>query len=131
MLNEEPVLGTVDWQICSSAELVPADMLELLVLLAKPEVGVGGHDPVVLREVLQLHWSRSFNDRVRETDKVCRVVSTDTVMTARFGTGIAAEFAKYNKGKEDKDKDYDGDGDADQDCRVVRVGADSLAPSSL
>ena len=88
-------------------------MLELLVLLAEPEVGVGGHDPVVLRKVLQLHRTRSFNHRVRETDKVCRVVSTDTVMTAGFGAGIAAELAKYNEGKEDEDEDYDGDGDAD------------------
>ena len=106
-------------------------MLEFLVLLAEPEVGVGGHDPVVLRKVLQLHRSRSFDHRVGKTDKICRMISTDTMMTARFGAGVAAELAKYNKGKEDEDEDNDGDGDADQDCRVVRIGAYPLTPSCL
>ena len=42
-------------------------MLQLLELLAEPEVAVGRHDPVVLAKVLQLHRPRSLYDRVRKT----------------------------------------------------------------
>ena len=50
----EPVLGPVARQVGGRAGLVPPDMLELLVLLAEPEVAVGRHDAVVLSKVLQL-----------------------------------------------------------------------------
>ena len=61
----EPVLGSVHRQVRGSAQLVPAHVLQLLVLLAEPEVAVGRHDPVVLGEVLQLDRSGGFNDGVR------------------------------------------------------------------
>ena len=106
-------------------------MLELFVLLAEPEVRVGGHDPVVLGKVLQLHRPRSFDHGIRETDKVCRMVSAHTMVAARFGTGGAVELAQYNESKEDENEDYDGDGDANQDCCVVGVCADPLTPCRL
>ena len=64
----EPVLGPVDWQVGRRAQLVPPNVLQLLVLLTEPEVTVRRHDPVVLREVLQFDWSGRLNDGVRQTD---------------------------------------------------------------
>ena len=61
----EPVLGSVHRQVRGSAQLVPANVLQLLVLLAEPEVAVGRHDPVVLGEVLQFDRSGGLNDGVR------------------------------------------------------------------
>ena len=58
----ESVLRPIDGKIRGCTKLIPANVLELLVLLAKPEVGVGGHDTVVLPKVLQLHWPGSLND---------------------------------------------------------------------
>ena len=130
-VQEKPVFRTIHGQICCSTKLVPAHVFELLVLLAEPEVRVGGHDPVVLGEILQLHRPRGLDHRIRETDKVCRVVSTNTMMAARLCTGSTVELAEHNEGKEDKDEDDDGNGDPDQDGRVVRVRADPLAPSCL
>ena len=51
-------------------------MLQLLELLAEPEVAVGGHDPVVLPKVLQLHGPRCLDDRVRKTH-----LETENVIT--------------------------------------------------
>ena len=53
----ESVLRPVDRKVCSSTRLVSANMLQLLKLLAEPEVAVCRHDAVVLGKVLQLDWS--------------------------------------------------------------------------
>ena len=62
----EPVLGPVARQVGGGARLLPADVLQLLVLLREPEVGVSRHDPVVLGKVLQLDGLRSLDDAVRK-----------------------------------------------------------------
>jgi len=46
----ESVLGSVDGDVCGHAGLVPAHVLQLLVLLGEAEVGVGRHDAVVLTD---------------------------------------------------------------------------------
>ena len=61
-----PVLGPIDGEVRGGAGLVPAHVLELLELLAKPEVAVRGHDAVVLGEVLALHRPGCFDHRIRK-----------------------------------------------------------------
>ena len=68
---------------------------------------------------------------VGEADEVGGVVPAQAVVPARLPTRATVQLPQHHKGKEDKHEDDDGDGDADQDCRVVRVGADPLAPSCL
>ena len=76
----EPVLGPVDRKIRRRTRLVTAHVLQFLELLAEPEVAVSGHDPVVLREVFQLDWSRGLDDGIRKTDleqqqcNVCKLI---------------------------------------------------------
>ena len=128
---DQPVLGSVDRQVSSCAQLVTTHMLELLVLLAEPEVRVRGHDPVVLRKVLQLDGSRGLNDRVREGDAVHRRTSSGDMMSCGLVTAATLEFPEDDEGEEDDDKQDDGDGDADQDSRVVGIGGDGLRPGGL
>ena len=66
--TNSPILWPIHGQICGGTQLIATNVFELLVLLAEPEVRVCGHDPVVLPKVLQLHWTRSLNHRVRKAD---------------------------------------------------------------
>ena len=76
----------VDREVGRPAGLVPAKVLQLLKLLAEPEVAVGRHDPaeekvkvgntshlapVVLAEVLQLDGAGSLDDGIRKTHLEC------------------------------------------------------------
>ena len=61
-----PVFGPIDGEVRSGAGLVAAHVLELLELLAEPEVAVRGHDAVVLGKVFALHRPGGFNHRVRK-----------------------------------------------------------------
>ena len=124
----EPVLGPVNRQVCCSTRLVPANMFQLLELLTEPEVAVCRHDPVVLGKVLQLDWSGSLDDGVRQADKICLSVC---VVSEALGAGLTVELPDEKEGEEDDDDEDDGDGDADQDGRVVRVSTDGLGPGRL
>ena len=64
----------VDWKVSCTAGLVATHVLQLLELLAEPEVAVGRHDPVVLPKVLQLHRSRCLDDRVGKTHLETEIV---------------------------------------------------------
>ena len=62
----EPVLGPVARQVGGRACLLPADVLQLLVLLGEPEVRVGRHDAVVFGKVFELDRLRRLDDAVRK-----------------------------------------------------------------
>ena len=62
----EPVLGPVDRDVRRGARFVPPHVLELLVLLGEAEVGVCGHDAVVLGKVLELHGPGRFDHGLRD-----------------------------------------------------------------
>ena len=82
-----PVLRPIHWQICCGTQLISTNVLELLVLLAESEVGVGGHDAVVLPKVLQLHWTGCLDDRVRKADLQIRgMVKADQSFYVKFST---------------------------------------------
>ena len=66
--TNSPILWPIHGQICGGTQLIATNVLKLFVLLAEPEVRVCGHDPVVLPKVLQLHWTRRLNHRVRKAD---------------------------------------------------------------
>ena len=66
--TNSPILWPIHGQISGRTQLIATNVFELFVLLAEPEVRVCGHDPVVLPKVLQLHWARRLNHRVRKAD---------------------------------------------------------------
>ena len=157
----EPVLGSVDRQVSSCAHLVAANMLQLLILLAEPEVRVRRHDPVVLSKVHQLDRSGCLDDRVWQADGVSRrtcdwwrvshvimilvsdwsviiilgsdwsLTSSGDVMSSGLVTTSTLEFAENDECEEDDDQEDDGDGDADQDGGVVGVRGDRQRPGGL
>jgi len=53
----EPILGPIYWQVRSSAQLVPTNMLEFLVFFAESEVAVSRHDSIMFGKVFQFDWS--------------------------------------------------------------------------
>ena len=102
-------------------------MLELLVLLAEPEVGVGGHDAVMLPKILQLYWTRRLDDRVRKADLQRGTVKTGVylkdefqyrvslgpshgsphVVAGRLSAVATVEFPQHDKGDQDEDEQDD------------------------
>lgn len=62
----ESVLGSVAGQVGERAGLVPTHVLQLLELFAEAEVRVGGHQPVVVGEVLDSDGARGLDDGVGE-----------------------------------------------------------------
>ena len=130
-----PVLWPIHWQICCGTQLISPNVLELLVLLAESEVGVGGHDAVVLSKVLQLYWTRRLDDRVRKADLQRGTVKTGVylkdefqyrvslgpshgsphVVAGRLSAVATVEFPQHDKGDQDEDEQDDRHGDSHLD----------------
>ena len=106
-------------------------MFELLVLLAEPEVAVGGHDAVVLGEVLQLDGPRGLDHGVRQADGVDGRAAAGDVVRRGLVAAAALELAEDDECEEDDDEQHDRHGDPHQDRRVVGVRADRLRPARL
>ena len=106
-------------------------MFELLVLLAEPEVAVGGHDAVVLGEVLQLDGPRGLDHGVRQADGVDGRAAAGDVVRRGLVAAAALELAEDDECEEDDDEEHDRHGDPHQDRRVVGVRADRLRPARL